>query len=98
VPISGHPGYVMDRAGCSLVRTPIWAFHGAKDEIVPIDWLTEKMTDLEACTDPAPTDLTFTVYPDGHHDVDTWGVTYDLSAGNDIYSWMLDHRAPKLEN
>jgi predicted peptidase len=93
VPISGHPGYVIEKAGCSLVQTPIWEFHGALDEIVPIDWLSGFMDELASCTDPAPADLTFTVYPEGHHDVDTWDVTYDLSAGNDIYTWMLGHRS-----
>ena len=92
VPIAGQPGYVMDAAGCELVRTPTWAFNGALDEIIPIDWLTGVMDELAACTDPPPTDLTFTVYPDGHHDVDTWDVTYDGSAGHDIYTWMLSHR------
>ncbi len=93
VPISGQPSYVMDKAGCELVRTPTWAFNGALDEIIPIDWLEEKMAALAACTDPPPTDLIFTVYPKGHHDADTWDVTYDLSAGHDIYTWMRIHRA-----
>jgi predicted peptidase len=92
VPISGHPGYVIDTAGCDLVRTPIWAFHGALDEIVRFDWLQGLMTELQECTDPAPADLIFTVYPDGHHDSDTWDLTYDGSSGNDIYEWLLGHR------
>ena len=57
--------------------------------------LTGVMDELAACTDPAPGDLKFTDYPEGHHDADTWDVTYDLSAGNDIYAWMLSHTSPK---
>jgi predicted peptidase len=93
VPIAAHPDYVMAQAGCELARTPTWNFHGALDEIIPIDFLEGRITELQACTDPKPTDLKLTVFPNGHHDVDTWDPIYDLSAGHDIYAWMRSHKA-----
>jgi hypothetical protein len=33
--------------------------------------------------------LKLTVYPDADHD--SWSRTYDGSAGDDIYAWLLDH-------
>ena len=36
-----------------------------------------------------PADLRLTVYPGVGHD--SWDRTYDLSAGHDIYSWLLTH-------
>lgn len=90
VPIAGHPGYAMeDGAGCSIVRAPIWAFNGALDDIIPIDWLKGRHKELSACTDPRPAELKTTVYPDADHDA--WSRTYDLSAGHDIYAWLLQH-------
>ena len=34
-------------------------------------------------------ELELTVYPNADHDA--WTRTYDLSAGHDIYAWMLEH-------
>ena len=47
------------------------------------------MTALKDCTDPTPLDVELTVYPGIDHD--SWSATYDLSAGNDIYTWLLQH-------
>ena len=41
--------------------------------------------------DPPPTDVRLTVYPGVGHDPDAWDPTYDLSAGHDIYTWLLEH-------
>lgn len=76
--------------GCAVAKTPTWFFHGALDEIVPVSYVEDAVADLRAC-DPPPTALKLTVYPEGHHDEDTWGRTYDGSAGDDIYRWLLDH-------
>jgi predicted peptidase len=78
--------------GCAIARTPTWFFHGALDESVPVSYVEEAVADLRAC-DPPPTALKLTVYPEGHHDEDTWGRTYDGSAGDDIYGWLLNHRS-----
>jgi predicted esterase len=90
VPIAGHPVWAMDEAGCEVARRPTWVFHGSLDDIVPIDFLEEAIGELGACTDPPPVELELTTYPDADHDA--WTRTYDLSAGHDIYAWLLEHR------
>jgi predicted peptidase len=90
VPISGHPAWAMERAGCAIAaRAPIWVFHGARDDTVPVDFVEARIDDLRACTDPTPNELELTIYPDADHDA--WTRTYDLSAGHDVYAWLLDH-------
>jgi hypothetical protein len=46
------------------------------------------MESLQACSDPKAVDARLTVYPESGHDVEP---TYDMTAGYDIYSWMLAH-------
>ena len=89
VPISGHPAWAMEKAGCAVVRVPIWVFHGARDDTVPVGFVENHIDELRACTDPPPTELELTIYPDADHDA--WTRTYDLSAGHDIYAWLLQH-------
>ena len=91
VPISGHPVWAMDKAGCALPHVPLWVFHGTLDDTVPVQFVQDKINELRSCTDPAPGELELTIYPDADHDA--WTRTYDLSAGHDIYSWMLEHQS-----
>jgi hypothetical protein len=42
--------------------------------------------------DPTPVDVRLTVYPRTDHDA--WSRTYDLSAGHDIYAWLLGNEHP----
>jgi predicted peptidase len=90
--ISGHATFAFQDAGCALGRVPVWAFHGAADDIVPQTDIVTPIKNLKACTDPPPVDLRLTVYPEAGHDA--WSRTYDLSAGHDIYAWLLDHENP----
>jgi hypothetical protein len=92
VPISGHPDWAMEKAGCAVLRTAIWDFQGALDDIIPIDWLKGRIEELRSCTDPQPGEIHLTVYPDADHDA--WSRTYDLSAGHDVFAWMLQHTRP----
>jgi predicted peptidase len=80
------------KAGCSLGRVPIWALHGELDPTVPPAGSIEPLTQLIACS-PPPVDAKLTVYPGVAHD--SWTATYDLSAGNDIYAWLLSHSKPR---
>ncbi|MHB0877075.1 MAG: carboxylesterase family protein [Anaerolineae bacterium] len=67
-----------------LKDVPIWAFHGARDEVVPCrrsQVLVDKLR--EAGAGPR-----FTVYPDAGHD--SWTRTYD---DPEFYRWLLaQHR------
>lgn len=92
VPISGHPADAMAKAGCAVATTPTWSFHGALDDIIPVDRLTEQIDRLRACEEAPAGETKLTTYPDAAHgDNNPWDRTFDGSAGNDIYSWLLEH-------
>ena len=90
VPIAGHAVDAFAKAGCGLGRVPVWAFHGEADSIVPVELgIAGPVRKLKACTNPPAVDLRLTIYPGVDHD--SWSRTYGLSAGHDIYSWLLRH-------
>jgi predicted peptidase len=72
-----------------LKNLPIWAFHGAKDDVVPIEPTRELVEALKK----AHGNVKFTVYPELRHD--SWTVTYN---NPEIYKWLLEHkRAPRAQ-
>lgn len=90
VPIAGHALWALEKAGCApLATVPVWVFHGALDDIVPVNFVEEQVDQIRACDGAASVDTELTVYPDADHDA--WSRTYDLSAGHDIYAWLLEH-------
>ena len=91
VPICGDAINAFETAGCNLNKIPIWAFHGSVDESVELPTAEVPINSLKACTDPAPTDLTLTIYPGVGHD--SWTMTYK-SDTHDIYAWLLTHSKP----
>lgn len=66
-----------------LKNVPVWAFHGAKDPIVPAYWSEEMIKNLKA----AGGDATLTVYPETGHDA--WTETYNNA---ELYAWLLKQR------
>jgi predicted peptidase len=65
---------------CVLKDTPVWAFHGAQDDVVPLTVSEELVSALRECGG----NVEFTVYPDAGHD--SWTVTYN---NPEWYSWFL---------
>jgi pimeloyl-ACP methyl ester carboxylesterase len=85
VPIAGEGRLAWDQIGCALGEVPIWAFHGdADDEISPAGSI-DPLTNLAEC--PSAEDHRLTIYPGVGPN--SWTETYDLSAGNDMYTWLL---------
>lgn len=66
-----------------LKNLPVWAFHGARDDVVPLAGSTSLVDVLEA----AGGDVRLTVYPEAMHD--SWTETY---ANPELYRWFLKHR------
>ena len=90
VPIAGEGRLAWDQTGCSLGDVPIWAIHGdADDEISPAGSI-EPLTKLADC--PSAENHRLTIYPGVGHN--SWTETYDLSAGNDVYTWLLGFTRP----
>ena len=86
VPIcGGGQWYLANR----LKNVPVWAFHGAKDSVVPLD-LSEKMV---GAVKRSGGDAKLTVYPEAGHD--SWTATYDNAK---LYEWLLSHRRKGKEN
>jgi predicted esterase len=92
VPIAGDGRPAWDAVGCLLGEVPIWAFHGAADDVVDPQGSIEPITRLQACTSPPAEDARLTIYPDVGHD--SWTATYAVGADDDIYTWMLGHSLP----
>jgi predicted peptidase len=88
--IAGDGNRAVGRADCALGRVAIWAIHGAYDDTVSVYGSVRPIRLLRLCTDPKPVDLRLTVYSDVGHDAAE--PTYDLSAGQDVYAWLLRHR------
>src|SRR5882724_7768107 len=89
--IAGDARAAFGKAMCSLGSVPIWAFHGDADPTVLPAYDGVPIASLKMCTNPAPIDLKYTVYPGVQHD--SWTMTYDLSnPANDIYAWLLSHQ------
>jgi predicted peptidase len=66
-----------------LKTVPVWAFHGAKDSVVPLRESQEMVDALKR----AGGNVQFTVYPEASHD--SWMETYNNPK---LYEWLLSQR------
>lgn len=66
-----------------LKDVPVWAFHGAEDDVVKLEVGQQMVDALRACGG----NVRFTVYPGVGHD--SWTRTYD---NPELYEWFLQHR------
>ncbi|QKX19039.1 dienelactone hydrolase family protein [Microbulbifer sp. YPW1] len=76
----GHPDLVTPLAES---RTPIWAFAGGLDTVIPAEYFYPGLNHLKRLGHPT---VQFTVHEDMGHDV--WRRVY---AGEDLYQWLLSH-------
>lgn len=64
-------------------EVPVWTFHGALDDVVPLAatmWMVESLREVGGT-------VRLTVYPEANHD--SWTETY---ANPEVYDWLLSHR------
>jgi predicted peptidase len=66
-----------------LVGLPVWAFHGAKDKVVPIEFDQKMVGAIKA----AGGNVKFTIYPEAGHDV--WSQTY---SNPEMYRWLFQQK------
>ena len=78
-PISGQGN---PEGACRLRDTPIWSFHGDRDDVVPAAGNQAMVDAVRACGGMPE----LTLYPDRGHDA--WSETY---ASPRLYSWLLSH-------
>ena len=83
VPIMGYYGWpnTVPENICDLKDVPIWAFHGAKDELVPLDAEQMLVDAVEACGG----NVQYTIFPNVGHDVDEHQVYT-----SELFSWLLE--------
>ncbi len=67
---------------CALKDIPVWAFHGAEDEVIRLKESQRMVNALQACGG----NVRFTIYPGIGHD--SWTQTYNNPA---LYEWFLQH-------
>jgi predicted peptidase len=66
-----------------LKGIPVWAFHGAEDEVVPVEQSQQMVEALISAGGQAK----LTIYPGVEHD--SWSQTYE---NPELYAWFLKHR------
>ena len=79
-PICGGGNRIM---AFRLKDVPVWAFHGAKDPVVPLKQSEEMVNAIKELGGNAK----LTVYPNAGHD--SWTETYN---NKELYDWFLKHR------
>jgi len=90
VTVSGHGEWALEEAGCDLAAMPpMWAVHGANDDVVPVVHIEGPIEQIGACEGADPAALELTVLPDADH-ITAIEQTYDGSGGLDIYTWFLE--------
>jgi predicted peptidase len=72
----------------NITHLPVWAFHGAKDEIVPLEQTTRLVHELKRLGSKK---VKFTVYKNAGHD--SWTRAY---ANPKLYEWMLAQVNPEV--
>ena len=84
-PVMGYYGwpFSVPENICDLKNVPVWAFHGAKDEQLPLEVEQQIVDALEECGG----NVQFTIYPDGGHDIDN-----EVYASQDFYDWLLSQQ------
>ena len=70
---------------CEVGGVPTWAFHGDKDDVVPLSE-SEKMINA---TKKCGVEAILTIYEGGNHNA--WDATY---SNPEIYQWLLNHKLP----
>jgi predicted peptidase len=81
VPVCGGASY--PELAELIKDVPVWVFHGAKDEAVPIEESKKVVEVLKGCNG----NVRFTIYPENGHDV--CSLAYQ---NEELFSWLLEQK------
>lgn len=81
VPINGGGN---PESACALKNIPLWAFHGARNKRVPVEFSQNMITAIKQCRGD---DTEFSIYPEGAQDIGA-AVLNDKK----LYTWLLRQR------
>lgn len=87
-PLLAVRGYKPQRKA-ALKSLPIWAFHGGKDNVVP---LAESERMVAAMKELGADEVKLTIYSEANHN--SWAQTYTNA---EVYTWLLDHKRPSAK-
>jgi len=104
VPVAGDGSTIGQTSAtvCDLAGLPLWAFHGAEDDVVEPSGSIEAVQDLRQCNPSPEPESRLTVFPGVGHD--SWSSTYDGSGrtafqdpaydlyDRNLYNWLLQYR------
>lgn len=76
-------GWTKPEKAALIKDLPVWVFHGAKDDVVPLSESENMVSALKALGSP----VKFTVYPEANHD--SWTETYE---NEELWGWLLLQR------
>ncbi len=76
--------YLTPKTTAELKSLAVWAFHGAKDTVIPLSESEHMISALKAL---GAKDVKLTVYPNAEHN--SWEETYN---NPEIYDWLLAHK------
>ncbi|CAN5510079.1 prolyl oligopeptidase family serine peptidase [soil metagenome] len=79
-------GWGLEDLAENMKDLPVWAFHGADDKAVPLDWDQRMINEVKK----AGGDPKFTIYPGMGHNI--WKKTYE---NPELYEWFLAHQNTK---
>ncbi len=84
-PMSGGGSLIMPYGAnqSALKNLPVWAFHGGKDPVVPVEESERMINLMKKIGDQ---DVKLTIYPEAQHDC--WGLAY---GDPELYAWFLQH-------
>jgi predicted peptidase len=73
----------LDALAAALAEVPVWVFHGANDQVVPV----ERARQIVAALKKPGRDVRYTEYPTGDHVI--WDRAY---AEPELWKWLLAHK------
>ncbi len=82
-PVCGRINRNYPLRASEIKSLPVWAFHGAADDVVLINQVSKMIIALKA----AGNEARFTIYPLSNHD--SWTETYD---NPELYDWFLKQK------
>ena len=84
VPVAGYYGWPFEEPDniCDLEDVPVWAFHGAEDDVVPLSAEQDLVDALEDCGSDS---VRITVFPDTGHDLDAYEIF-----STEFTDWLLE--------
>lgn len=86
VAMANKTNEIIDNA-CALSGKPLWMFHGTDDGTVPYSNSIDMYDAIMACPNASTITPHLTTVHAARHIM--WNPIYDLTAGYDIYSWLL---------